>query len=168
MEAWSGYATRERADALAEPQRAAAAESGRASPPRLAELDRLNPHEGEEAALADQRALLGAAEKALAEISAARDGIGDGLTGRLAQALRALERARERALHAGVSPEGAAGVRLAEAAAAVDPGLWSRPRKRSPPSTRRRRRFAFEPDDLERAEERLFAPPRRRQRASWA
>src|SRR5208282_4454099 len=86
LEAWSGWrAARERAGALAEAARASAAESEELTV-RLAELDRLSPHEGEEAALTEQRALLGAAEKALSEISAARDGIGDGLTGRLAQA----------------------------------------------------------------------------------
>src|SRR5260370_708900 len=40
---------------------------------RLSELDRLDPREAEEAALAEERALLGAAEKTLADIAAAAD-----------------------------------------------------------------------------------------------
>jgi DNA repair protein RecN (Recombination protein N) len=156
LEAWSGWrAARGRADALAEAARASATESEELTA-RLAELDRLNPHEGEEAALAEQRALLGAAEKALFEINAASDGIGEGLTSRLAQALRALERARERALQAGVSAEGAAGARLADAAAAVDRALVEATEAVAAIDTAAQA-FAFEPDDLERAEERLFA-----------
>src|SRR5690606_14202893 len=63
---------------------------------RLSELDRLDPSEGEEAALAEERAVLGASEKALADIASARQGF-DGLAGRLASAHRALTRAIERA-----------------------------------------------------------------------
>ena len=52
---------------------------------RLAELDRLDPKAGEETALAGERALLGAAEKTLADIAAARDALGgESLGGRLA------------------------------------------------------------------------------------
>src|SRR6185312_2006821 len=89
---------REAAEALAEREELAL---------RLAELDRLDPKAGEETALAEERALLGAAEKTLADIAAARDALGLGisggeaLSGRLAQAFRALERARERAVSAG-------------------------------------------------------------------
>jgi DNA repair protein RecN (Recombination protein N) len=123
---------------------------------RLAELDRLSPREGEEAELAEQRALLGAAEKALGEIGAARESVGDGLTGRLAQALRALERARERAYAAGVSAEGAAGAQLAAAAAAVDRALVEATEAVAAIDAAAHA-FDFEPDRLEQAEERLFA-----------
>src|SRR6202000_987514 len=41
---------------------------------RLAELDRLDPREGEETELAEERAVLGAAEKALSAIGGARGG----------------------------------------------------------------------------------------------
>src|SRR6185437_10370080 len=47
---------------------------------RLAEIERLDPKEGEEAELAGERAILGASEKALAEIGAARD-VFEGLSG---------------------------------------------------------------------------------------
>ena len=124
---------------------------------RLAELDRLDPKAGEETALAEERALLGAAEKTLADIAAARDAFGgDSLGGRLAQAFRALERARERAVSAGAGPDSAAVklivtaaetvdrtlVESGEAAAAIDAAAGA---------------FDFEPDRLEKAEERLFA-----------
>ncbi|MCW5761099.1 MAG: AAA family ATPase, partial [Phenylobacterium sp.] len=66
---------------------------------RLSELDRLDPREGEETELAEQRAILGAAEKALADIGAARDTF-DGLGAKVASAIRALERARDRAVTA--------------------------------------------------------------------
>src|ERR1700744_5459755 len=73
---------------------------------RLAELDRLDPKPGEETTLAEERALLGAAEKTLADIAAAKDSFGaDGLGGKLAQAFRALERARERAVAAGAASD---------------------------------------------------------------
>ena len=74
--AWSGWrAARERAEALREQAGRAASEIEEITL-RLAELDRLAPKEGEEAALAEERALLGAAEKALADIAAARALIG--------------------------------------------------------------------------------------------
>jgi DNA repair protein RecN (Recombination protein N) len=124
---------------------------------RLAELDRLSPGEGEAKRLAEERAVLGAAEKTLAEIAAARDHVdGDAVAGRLGQAYRALERARQRALGAGVD-EGSTSVGLivqateavdramveaTEAAAAIDAAAAA---------------FDVEPERLERTEERLFA-----------
>ncbi|MCA4916136.1 MAG: AAA family ATPase, partial [Phenylobacterium sp.] len=66
----------------------------------LAELDRLAPEAGEEAALAETRAVLGAAEKALADINQAAEAL-EGLPPRLAAAIRALGLARSRALQAG-------------------------------------------------------------------
>src|SRR6185503_2181130 len=75
-EAWSAWrATRETLETLRADQERAAAETEEVTL-RLAELDRLDPREGEEAALADERALLGAAEKALADIAAAREHLG--------------------------------------------------------------------------------------------
>jgi len=88
---------------------------------RLAELDRLAPQAGEAAALAEERALLGAAEKTLAEISQARDLLdGEGLAGRLGQALRALERARSRLDGLGAGPASVAAGRIAAACEALD------------------------------------------------
>jgi DNA repair protein RecN (Recombination protein N) len=157
LAAWSAWrAARERARGLgAERDRLLAEADDLAA--RLAELDRLAPLEGEAAALAEERALLGAAEKALADISAARDHVdGEALSGRLGQAFRSLERARQRAVSAGVGA-GSPVIRLmdlaaeatdramieaAEAAAAIDAVASA---------------FDFEPERLERAETRLFA-----------
>jgi DNA repair protein RecN (Recombination protein N) len=124
---------------------------------RLAELDRLDPREGEEAALAEERALLSASEKALADIASAREAVGgDGLSHRLSQGLRSLERARERAVQAGAAQEGAAAGRLAEAAAALERALVETDEALIA-IDRAAESFLFEPDDLDRAEERLFA-----------
>src|SRR5579872_1263796 len=155
-ERWSGWrAARERADRLREAAERADSDTEELTL-RLGELDRLDPREGEEAALADRRALLGAAEKALAEIEAARQALGDNLAGRLSQASRALERARERAAAAGVSAAGAAAQRLAEAAAAVERTLVEALEAGAAVDAAGQA-FAFQPDELEKAEERLFA-----------
>jgi DNA repair protein RecN (Recombination protein N) len=124
---------------------------------RLAELDRLSPGEGEARRLADERALLGGAEKTLGDIGQARDHFdADALVSRLGQAFRAVDRARQRALSAGADEAGPV-VRLmtlateavdrvlieaAEAAAALDAAAAA---------------FEFEPERLEQVEERLFA-----------
>ncbi|MBL8773617.1 MAG: DNA repair protein RecN [Phenylobacterium sp.] len=121
---------------------------------RLAELDRLDPREGEEAALAEERAVLGAAEKALADIGAARETF-DGLGGKVASAIRALERARDRALSAGAGAEGPAVSRLAAAAEALDRVL-SEAAEAEAAIDAAAEAFDFEPDRLEKAEERLF------------
>ncbi len=147
-------AARERAEALEAKAARASAEIDELTL-RLGELDRLDPREGEGPALAEERALLGAAEKALADISSARDLMGgDSLSARLGQALRALERARERTLQAGASADSAAArliaaaavdralVEAGEAAAAIDSAADA---------------FDVEPGRLEKAEERLFA-----------
>ncbi len=157
MAAWSAWrAARERARLLASERDRLAAEADELGA-QLAELDRLSPAEGEARSLADERALLGGAEKTLADIALARDHLdGEILTGRLSQGFRALERARQRALAAGVSEQDPV-VRLvtlatdavdrtlieaAEASAAIDAAAAA---------------FDFEPERLERAEERLFA-----------
>ena len=121
---------------------------------RLAELDRLDPREGEEASLAEERAVLGAAEKALADIAAARDAF-DGLSSRAAGAARSLERARERAVNAGAAAEGSAVQRLVEAAAAVERVLIEAQEAEAAIDAAAGA-FEFEPDRLEKAEERLF------------
>src|SRR6185437_7843199 len=102
---WRGWrSARERVETLRADVARAAQETEELTL-RLAELDRLDPREGEEAELAEERAVLGAAEKALADIAAAREAF-DGLTGRLAGAVRGLMRARERALLAGAAEDG--------------------------------------------------------------
>ncbi|MDB5441375.1 MAG: repair protein RecN [Caulobacteraceae bacterium] len=123
---------------------------------RLAELDRLDPKPGEEAALAEERALLGAAEKTLADIEAAQQAFGEGMASRLSQAMRALERARERALLAGAAPDGVAVGKLTVAVEALDRALIEASEAGAAIETAQKA-FDFRPDELERAEERLFA-----------
>ena len=145
-----------RADVLRDLASRAAAETEELSQ-RLQELDRLEPREGEEASLAETRALLGSAEKALTDISAARDAMGgDGLPSRLGQALRALERARERTRQAGASDEAAASRRIREAAEAIERALAEASEAVAAVDSAAAA-FEIEPGQLEKAEERLFA-----------
>jgi DNA repair protein RecN (Recombination protein N) len=124
---------------------------------RLAELDRLGPRPGEEAELAQQRALLGAAEKAMADLAQARDQLGgDELTRKLSGAYRALERARERAQQSGVDADNSVLRRLATAADAVDRALVEATEAVAAVDAAADA-FEFEPARLEEAEERLFA-----------
>ncbi|HEX4709623.1 DNA repair protein RecN [Phenylobacterium sp.] len=121
---------------------------------RLAELDRLDPREGEETELAEERAVLGAAEKALADIAGARE-VFNGLSARVAGAVRGLDRARERALVAGAAEAGTAVKRLTEASAALDRVLIEAGEAEAAVDAAAEA-FDFEPDRLEKAEERLF------------
>jgi DNA repair protein RecN (Recombination protein N) len=124
---------------------------------RLAELDRLDARPGEEAKLAEERALLGAAEKALADIAAAREALGgDALGQRMAQAYRALDRARERALLAGAGQENEAVKKIVAAAEGVDRALVEAQEALAAIDAAAET-FDFEPGRLEKAEERLFA-----------
>lgn len=124
---------------------------------RLAELDRLDPRAGEEAQLADERGLLGAAEKIVADISAARDAFGARvLADRLSQGMRALERARDKAMQAGGGAAGGSVEKLAEAVAAGERTLLEAQETVSALDAAARA-FVFEPARLERTEERLFA-----------
>ena len=155
--AWSAWrAARETANALRDQAGRAEAEIEELTL-RLGELDRLDPREGEETALAEERALLGAAEKALADVDAARDALGgEGTASRLAQAFRALERARERAVQAGAAAEGPAVQRLTAAAEAVDRAV-SEVREAEAAIDHAAQAFDLDPKRLEEAEERLFA-----------
>ncbi|HTK33942.1 MAG TPA: DNA repair protein RecN [Caulobacteraceae bacterium] len=155
--AWNGLRiARAQVEALAEQAARSAAETEELTA-RLAELDRLDPREGEESALAEERALLSAGEKTVAEVAAAREALGgDAQTARLSQALRSLERARDRAVQAGASPEAAAVRRLAEAIAAVERALVENHEAISAVDAAADA-FDFEPDRLDKAEERLFA-----------
>jgi DNA repair protein RecN (Recombination protein N) len=121
---------------------------------RLEEIDRLDPREGEETELAEARAVLGGSEKALADIESAR-GAFEGLGGRTAQAIRALERARERAITAGATADGLAVQRLAAAAEALDRVLVEAGEAEAAIDSAAQA-FEFEPDRLEAAEARLF------------
>ena len=124
---------------------------------RLAELDRLNPRPGEEAELAQTRAVLGAAEKAMADLSAARDHLGaDDLTRRLSSALRGLERARDRAIQSGIDGGHLVVQRLTAATEAVDRALVEATEALSAVDAAADA-FEFDPSRLDETEERLFA-----------
>ena len=155
--AWTEWRqAREAAEALRRDALAALAEREELAL-RLGELDRLDPKAGEETALAEERALLGAAEKALADIAAAQDSFsGDTLNSRLAQAFRALERARERAIQAGAGDQSAPVKLIIQAAEAVDRALVEA-QEASAAIDAAAASLDFEPDRLEKAEERLFA-----------
>jgi DNA repair protein RecN (Recombination protein N) len=120
---------------------------------RLSELDRLDPRAGEETELAEARAILGAPRRRCPTSRRPARSF-DGLGGKVAAAIRALERARERAM-----TPGAAARAWRWPAWRRRPrrwtGCWWRPAR---PSGDRRgaRAFEFEPDRLEKAEERLF------------
>jgi DNA repair protein RecN (Recombination protein N) len=124
---------------------------------RLAELDRLDPKAGEETVLAEERALLGGAEKTLADIASAQEMFGgEALSSRLAQAFRALDRARERAASAGAAKDSPPVRLIILAAEAVDRALLEAQEAMAAIDAAAGA-FDFEPDRLERVEERLFA-----------
>lgn len=152
--AWSDWrGARGRADELREIVARSAEESEELTL-RLAELDRLDPREGEEPALAEERAILGASEKALSDITEAR-GAFEGLGPRLAQAVRAVEHARTRALAAGATEDSAAVARLTAASAAID-RVFSEAQEAEAAVDAAADAFDFRPDQLEKTEERLF------------
>ncbi|HZZ32481.1 MAG TPA: DNA repair protein RecN [Phenylobacterium sp.] len=151
---WRGWrAAREQVDALRAEVARADAETEELTL-RLAELDRLDPREGEETQLAEERAILGASEKALADIGGARD-VFEGLSARVAGAVRALSRAHERALLAGAAETGTAVTRLTDASSAMDRVLIEAAEAEAAIDAAAEA-FDFEPDRLEKAEERLF------------
>lgn len=153
-EGWGAWrSARTRVEALREVVARSAAESEELTL-RLSELDRLDPQEGEEPALAEQRAILGAAEKALSDIAEASQAF-EGLTGRLAQAVRAIEHARTRAVAAGAGEESPAVARLTAASAAID-RVFSEAQEAEAAVDSAAGAFDFRPDQLEKTEERLF------------
>ncbi|HEY0435972.1 MAG TPA: DNA repair protein RecN [Phenylobacterium sp.] len=153
-ERWRGWrAAREHVEGFRAEMARAAAETEELTL-RLAEIDRLDPREGEETELAEERAILGASEKALADISGAH-AVFDGLSARVAGAVRALDRARERALLAGAAESGKAVQRLTEASAALDRVLIEAGEAEAAIDAAAEA-FDFEPDRLDKAEERLF------------
>lgn len=123
----------------------------------LAELDSLDPRPDEEADLAGERALLGAAEKAIGDLKDAQDQLGgDTLTRKVASALRAVEHARQRAGQAGADGSHPVIQRLGEAAEALDRTL-SEAQEALAAIDAAADAFEFEPGQLDRTEERLFA-----------
>lgn len=152
--AWADWRTaRGRAEELRESVARSAEESEELTM-RLAELDRLDPREGEEPALAEERAILGASEKALSDIAEARAAF-EGLGPRLAQAIRAVEHARSRAVAAGAAEDSSAVARLTAASTAID-RVFSEAQEAEAAVDGAADAFDFRPDQLEKTEERLF------------
>ena len=123
----------------------------------LADLDALDPREDEETELAGERAVLGAAEKAVADLADARTNLGgDKLSQKLSAALRAVEHARQRATQAGVEADHPVLVRLTSAAEAIDRTMVEAAEAIAEVDAAANA-FDFEPGRLDKAEERLFA-----------
>ncbi len=144
---------------LAELRAAAADAAARAEEitHNLADLDALDPREDEETELAGERALLGAAEKAMGDLADARTQLGgDKLAQKLSAALRAVEHARQRALQAGAEADHPVIARLAAAAEAIDRTLIEAVEAIAEVDAAAAA-FDFEPGRLDKAEERLFA-----------
>ncbi|MCA0368342.1 MAG: DNA repair protein RecN [Proteobacteria bacterium] len=123
----------------------------------LAELDALDPRADEETELAGERAVLGAAEKAIADLADARTQLGgDKLSQKLGAALRAVEHARQRAGQAGVEGDHPVIVRLSAAVDAIDRTLVEAEEAIAAVDAAADA-FDYEPGRLDKAEERLFA-----------
>lgn len=123
----------------------------------LSELDALDPQPDEETELAGERAILGAAEKAVADLADARNLLGgDKLSQRLASALRAVEHARQRAVQAGAEGDNLIIIKLGLAAEAVDRALVEATEAVAAVDAAADA-FDFEPGRLDKAEERLFS-----------
>ncbi|HST90682.1 MAG TPA: DNA repair protein RecN [Brevundimonas sp.] len=123
----------------------------------LADLDALDPQADEETELAGERALLGAAEKAIADLADARSQLGgDKLSQKLSAALRAVEHARQRAGQAGTDPEHPLLQKLSAAAEAIDRTMVEAEEAIACVDAAANA-FDFEPGRLDKAEERLFA-----------
>lgn len=148
------------AEAKLEGLRAAAADAAARAEEialNLADLDALDPREDEETELAGERAVLGAAEKAVADLADARTSLGgDKLSQKLSAALRAVEHARQRATQAGVEADHPVLVRLTSAAEAIDRTMVEAAEAIAEVDAAANA-FDFEPGRLDKAEERLFA-----------
>lgn len=120
----------------------------------IGELDRLDPREDEEDALAEERRFLQGAEGALAELTAAQDALGEGgeFEDRLNQALSGIERIKTK-LGDG---EGSAARALGAASAALDRALLETQEARDAVNLASDA-FDVEPGQLDRVEQRLFA-----------
>ena len=123
----------------------------------LADLDALDPRADEETELAGERALLGAAEKAMADLTDARASLGgDKLSRNLSAALRAVEHARTRATQSGAEGDHPLLVKLTAAAEAIDRTLVEAEEALACVDAAANA-FDVEPGRLDKAEERLFA-----------
>lgn len=123
----------------------------------LADLDELDPRPDEETELAGERAVLGAAEKAMGDLTDARASLGgDKLSRNLAAALRAVEHARTRAGQSGVEADHPLMQKLGAAAEAIDRTLVEAEEALACVDAAAGA-FDFEPGRLDKTEERLFA-----------
>ncbi len=155
--AWEAWREADRAAVALRAAAARAATDREELQLRLAELDRLDPREGEEEELVGRRALLGGAEKSLADVADGKKALGgDRLTQNVATALRALERARDRTAQAGAAADDPTLFRLTVAAEALDRTL-TEAHEATAAMDAAALAFDFEPQVLEKAEERLFA-----------
>jgi DNA repair protein RecN (Recombination protein N) len=145
--AWQAWRSAEDERARAESEIAAIRANADHINHALDELQRLNPQTGEEETLASRRQLMMHAEKIAGELNEALDALaGEGTGGaRLAAALRRIER-----------QVGAGGALLASVAEALERVLSETNAARAK-IEEALAATAFEPQELERAEERLFA-----------
>ncbi|WP_427451340.1 DNA repair protein RecN [Litorimonas sp. WD9-15] len=120
----------------------------------IAELDRLDPREGEEAKLAEERKFLQGAEGALTELTAAQDALGEdgAFEDRLSTALAGIERLRTKFGEGELS----AAKSLQIAAEALERAMLETQEAREA-VTMAAQSFDVEPGRLEESEKRLFA-----------
>jgi len=120
----------------------------------IAELDRLDPREGEDEKLAEERRFLQGAEGALTELTAAQDALGEdgAFEARLSTALAGIERLRAKFGEG----ETAATTSLKSAAEALERAMLETQEAREA-VTVAAQSFDVEPGRLETAEKRLFA-----------
>ena len=120
----------------------------------IAELDRLDPREGEDEKLAEERRFLQGAEGALSELTAAQDALGEdgAFEARLSTALAGIERLRAKFGEG----ETAATTSLKSAAEALERAMLETQEAREA-VTVAAQSFDVEPGRLETAEKRLFA-----------
>ena len=144
--AWGALTAARRAAAEAADARAAIAAEEEFLRHAVAELDKLDPQEGEEAELDTKRRLMQGAEKIRADVTSAYEVMGpDGAEQNLAAAIRWLDGAAaqaEGALEAPMAALGRAMVELDEAMSGVSQAIDA---------------MTFNPLELEETEERLFA-----------
>jgi len=120
----------------------------------IAEMDRLDPRQGEDEALAEQRRFLQGAEGALSELTAAQDTLGEGgeFEERLGRALTGIERVRSKF----GDSESRASKALQTAAESLERALLETNDAREAVGLAAEA-FDVEPGKLEEVEERLFA-----------
>ena len=120
----------------------------------IEELDRLDPREGEDEKLAEERRFLQGAEGALSELTAAQDALGEdgAFEGRLSTALAGIERLRTKFGESEMTATRA----LQSAAEALERAMLETQEAREAVSVAAQS-FDVEPGRLEAAEKRLFA-----------